>query len=206
MEIVLLERVANLGQMGEVVKVRDGFARNFLLPRGMALRATKENIARFEAERAVIEARNLERKKEAEGAASKIDGVSVIALRSAGETGQLYGSVSSRDIAGLLAEQGVEVARSQIILDQPIKTLGLYTIKISLHGEVTATVTVNVARSQEEAERQARGEDIYASQIDEDDDADLDLEALFDDEAEVDPQEIEGADEDAPAEEEETKA
>lgn len=160
MQVVLLERVEKLGQMGDVVKVKDGFARNFLLPRKKALRATKENIARFEAQRAQLEARNLELRKEAEQVKAKLDGQSFIVLRQAGETGQLYGSVSTRDIAEALTAGGFSTGRNQIALNHPIKTIGLHAVRIVLHPEVSSTVTVNVARSEEEATRQAAGEDL----------------------------------------------
>lgn len=160
MEVILLERVAKLGQMGETVRVRDGYARNFLLPQGKALRANKANLAKFEAERAQLEARNLERKTEAEGVGAKLDGQSLIVVRSAGETGQLYGSVSKRDIADGLTAAGFTVGRSQVELNTPIKTIGLHSVAIALHPEVEVTVTVNVARSEDEAVRQAAGEDL----------------------------------------------
>ncbi|RUT97837.1 50S ribosomal protein L9 [Mesorhizobium sp. USDA-HM6] len=158
MEVILLERISRLGQMGETVKVRDGFARNFLLPQGKALRANEANKKKFEGQRAQLEARNLERKSEASQVAEKLDGKSFIVVRSAGETGQLYGSVSTRDIAELLTAEGFSVNRNQIELNQPIKTIGLSNVAIALHPEVEVTVTLNVARSAEEAERQAKGE------------------------------------------------
>jgi len=160
MQVILLERIARLGQMGDVVRVRDGFARNFLLPQGKALRATKDNAKRFEAERAQLEARNLERKSEAAEVAAKLDGQSFIVVRQAGETGQLYGSVTARDLADTLTAGGFTVGRSQVVLNQPIKTIGLHTVAIALHPEVESKVTVNVARSEDEAQRQARGEDL----------------------------------------------
>lgn len=160
MQVILLERIARLGQMGDVVRVRDGYARNFLLPQGKALRATKENAKRFEAERAQLEARNLERKGEAAAVAAKLDGQSFIVVRQAGETGQLYGSVTARDLADTLTAGGFTVGRSQVVLHQPIKTIGLHTVAIALHPEVESKITVNVARSEDEAERQARGEDL----------------------------------------------
>lgn len=160
MEIILLERVAKLGQMGEIVRVKDGYARNFLLPSGKALRATESNKKRFENERVELEARNLERKNEAESVGSKLEGHSIDVIRSAGETGQLYGSVSARDIAEALAEEGFKVARSQVTMEQPIKAIGLHTVPITLHPEVEVTVTANVARSVDEAARQAAGEDL----------------------------------------------
>jgi large subunit ribosomal protein L9 len=160
MQIILLERIGRLGQMGDVVKVKDGFARNFLLPQGKALRATKENLSRFEKERHQLEARNLELKKEAEGVAVKLKGKSFVVLRQAGDGGQLYGSVSTRDIADLVTAGGFTIARSQVLLDRPIKNLGLHDVRVGLHPEVDVKVIVNVARTEEEAERQARGEDV----------------------------------------------
>ncbi|GJE02089.1 50S ribosomal protein L9 [Methylobacterium isbiliense] len=158
MEVILLERVAKLGQMGETVKVRPGFARNYLLARGKALRATEANKKRFEDQRAQLEARNLERRTEAQGVADKLDGQSFVLIRQSGETGVLYGSVSTRDLAEVLTQNGFTVGRDQFSLNQPIKTLGLHTVPVVLHPEVEVNVTVNVARSPEEAERQARGE------------------------------------------------
>ncbi len=160
MEVILLERVARLGQMGERVRVKDGFARNFLLPRGKALRATVANGKRFETQRAQLEARNLELKSEAETVAETLDGQSFVIIRQAGETGQLYGSVSTRDIAEVITEGGFSAARNQVMLSAPIKTIGLHTLPIQLHPEVEARVTINVARSPQEAERQAKGEEI----------------------------------------------
>jgi len=160
MEVILLERVAKLGQMGEVVRVKNGFARNYLLPKGKALRATKENRDRFEGMKADLEARNAEARGEAEQASKKIDGKSIVVLRQAGETGQLYGSVSSRDIASLLSEDGSAVNRSQIVLNTPIKAIGSYKVPVALRPEVEVIVTVTVARSAEEAERLKRGEDV----------------------------------------------
>ncbi|PLX39226.1 MAG: 50S ribosomal protein L9 [Hyphomicrobiales bacterium] len=160
MKVILLERIARLGQMGDTVKVRPGYARNFLLPQGKALRATAANMARFEEQRAQLEARNLERKQEAEVVAGKLNGESFIVIRQAAETGQLYGSVSTRDIAEGLEAGGFTVARNQVALATPIKTIGLHSVQIILHPEVDATVTVNVARSEDEATRQAHGEDL----------------------------------------------
>ena len=162
MDVILLERVAKLGQMGEVVKVRNGYARNFLLPQGKALRASKENLARFDRERAQLEARNLERRSEAEKVSEKVAGRTIVVIRSAGETGQLYGSVATRDIAEALSEDGLTIERSQVRLDAPIKTIGMHDVALQLHPEVEVTVTVNVARSADEAERQAAGEDLSA--------------------------------------------
>jgi len=160
MEVILLERVSKLGQMGEVVRVRDGYARNFLLPQGKALRATEGNRKRFEKERVQLEARNLERRTEAESVATKLNGQSIIVIRQAGATGQLYGSVSTRDIAESLKSAGFTVERGQIELNHPIKTIGVHAVSVVLHPEVESSITVNVARSEDEAERQARGEDL----------------------------------------------
>jgi large subunit ribosomal protein L9 len=162
MQVVLLERIARLGQMGDVVKVKDGYARNFLLPQGKALRATKENLTRFEADRSQLEARNLEAKKEAEGVSTKLDKKSFVVIRQAGDTGQLYGSVATRDVAEVVSAGGYSIDRRQVRLDKPIKVLGLHPVRIALHPEVMATVTLNVARSTDEAERQARGEDVLS--------------------------------------------
>jgi large subunit ribosomal protein L9 len=158
MEVILLERVAKLGQMGETVKVRSGYARNFLLPRGKALRATEGNKKHFETQRAQLEARNLERRQEAEVVGQKLNGQSFIILRQSGETGVLYGSVSTRDLAEIMTQNGFTVDRNQVVLNQPIKTIGLHAVPVALHPEVEVRVTINVARSPEEAERQARGE------------------------------------------------
>jgi len=176
MDVILLERVAKLGQMGEIVHVKNGYARNFLLPQGKALRATEANKKHFESQKVHLEARNLERKKEADVVAEKLNGQSFIVVRQAGETGQLYGSVSSRDIADLVAEAGFGVARNQVVLDHPIKTIGLHEVVIALHPEVESTVTINVARSADEAERQARGEDLTVRET-------FELEPLEDEEA-----------------------
>ncbi|WP_417684090.1 50S ribosomal protein L9 [Roseibium sp.] len=166
MQVILLERIAKLGQMGDTVRVRDGYARNFLLPQGKALRANKANLAKFEEQRSQLEARNLERKSEAEAVASKLDGETQVMIRSAGETGQLYGSVSKRDIADGLTAAGFTVARSQVELNTPIKTIGLHNVLIALHPEVEVTVVINVARSEDEAVRQAAGEDLTAPEQD----------------------------------------
>ena len=160
MPIILLERIGRLGQMGDVVNVKDGYARNFLLPQKKALRATPENLARFEKDRTQLEARDLELKKEAEAVATKLNGKSFLAIRQAGDTGQLYGSVSSRDISELITAGGFTIDRRQIVLDKPIKTLGLHATRVALHPEVIVQVALNVARSEDEAERQARGEDV----------------------------------------------
>ena len=160
MQVILLERIAKLGQMGDTVRVRDGFARNFLLPKGKALRATATNKERFEHERVHLEARNLERKSEAQAVGEKLEGKSFTAIRQAGETGQLYGSVTTRDIADAIEADGFSVNRTQVDLQQPIKSIGLHTVRIVLHPEVVVSVTLNVARSADEAERQARGESL----------------------------------------------
>ncbi|MGO9418484.1 50S ribosomal protein L9 [Roseiarcus sp.] len=160
MDVILLERIGKLGGMGETVKVKDGYARNFLLPRGKALRATEANKKKFEAQRADLEARNHELKRTANEAAGAVDGATVVIIRQAGETGQLYGSVSARDIAEALTAAGHPVNRSHVAIQQPIKTLGMHAVPIHLHPEVEAKVTVNVARSTEQAERQAKGEDL----------------------------------------------
>ena len=163
MDVILLERIAKLGQMGETVKVRDGYARNFLLPQGKALRANAANKTRFEAQRAVLEARNLERKSEAQQIADQLDGKTFVVVRSAGETGQLYGSVAARDVIAALADNGFTIGRSQVDMNNPVKTIGLHEVPLALHAEVTVTVTFNVARSADEAERQAKGEDLSSA-------------------------------------------
>ena len=160
MQVILLERIGRLGQMGDVVTVKDGYARNFLLPQKKALRATKENMARFESNRTQLEARNLELKKEAEAVAAKLDGMSFRAIRQAGDTGQLYGSVTTRDIVETITSGGFSIDRRQVVLDRPIKTLGIHPTRIALHPEVVVNVSLNVARTEDEAERQARGEDV----------------------------------------------
>ena len=160
MEVILLERVAKLGQMGEVVRVKDGFARNFLLPKGKALRATKDNRTKFESMKTHLETRNLELKGEAEKVAEKLNGQSFVVIRQASETGHLYGSVSPRDLVEILQTGGFAVSRGQIALNTPIKTIGLHKVPVALHPEIEVTVTVNVARSADEAERIARGEDV----------------------------------------------
>ena len=160
MEVILLERVANLGQMGEVVRVKDGFARNFLLPRGKALRATQGNRTRFETMKVELEARNLELKGDAQKVADKLNGQSFTVLRQAAEGGQLYGSVSPRDIAALASDRGFALSRSQIALNAPIKMIGLHKVPVTLHPEVEVTINVTVARNADEAGRIARGEDV----------------------------------------------
>ncbi len=163
MQVILLERVPKLGQMGETVKVRDGYARNFLLPQGKALRANDANKKRFEAERSTLEARNLERKGEAQTVADALAGKTFVIVRSAGETGQLYGSVAARDILEALAAEGFNVGRNQVDLNHPIKAIGLHEVTLHLHSEVEIQISVNVARSAEEAERQAQGESLTSA-------------------------------------------
>jgi len=180
MQVILLERVEKLGQMGDVVKVKDGFARNFLLPRKKALRATKDNVKKFEGQKAQLEARNLAARKEAEAVATKLDKQSFIILRQAGETGMLYGSVSTRDISDAITAGGVTVNREQVVLDKAIKMLGLVDVKVQLHPEVRVSVTLNVARTVEEAERQARGENVLQTEAEQ---ARAEAEAMFDEAA-----------------------
>jgi len=177
MEVILLERVAKLGQMGEVVRVKDGFARNFLLPQGKALRATKDNRTKFEGMKEQLEARNLELKGEADKIAGKLNGKSYVVQRQASETGQLFGSVSARDIAVILSDGGFTVTRNQIVLHAPIKMIGLHTVPVALHPEVEVTVTINVARNADEAERQARGENVTQRREEGDDEAVIAAEA-----------------------------
>lgn len=183
MQVILLERIPTLGQMGDEVRVKDGYARNFLLPQGKALRANKLNREKFESQRVELEARNLERQNEASSINDKLDGNSYVVIRSAGESGQLYGSVSNRDIAAVLDENGFKVARAQVALNQPIKMIGLHDVKIALHPEVESTIVINVARSEDEAERQAKGEDLTGGAFDEVEEAadDIDLSEIFED-------------------------
>ena len=162
MDVILLERVENLGQIGDVVKVKPGFARNFLLPRKKALRANDANKKIFEGQRAELEARNLERRKEAESASNRIDGRQFVVIRQSSEAGALYGSVSARDVAEAAAEGGIKIDRSQVRLDKPMKTLGIFPVRVMLHPEVSAKIEINIARSAEEAERQARGENVLS--------------------------------------------
>jgi large subunit ribosomal protein L9 len=191
MDVILLERVHNLGQIGDVVKVKPGYARNFLLPTRKALRATEANKAKFESQRAQIEAMNLEKRGEAEAVKHKIDGLKVILIRQAGETGQLFGSVNGRDIADAITASGFTVERRQIILDRPIKTLGLHQIRVALHPEVIVGVTANVAKSTEEAEAQEKAGGFVGRG--EEEAADLD-ELLAEVEAAVTPDETPAAD------------
>ena len=181
MQVILLERVAKLGQMGEVVNVKDGYARNFLLPQGKALRANDANRARFEAEKTQLEARNLESRKEAEALAGQVDGTSHVVIRSASDGGALYGSVTARDIAEAATGSGVSVDRKQVVLEAPIKTLGLHTVAVVLHPEVSVSITVNVARSTEEATLQASGKTIQEAAAEEQAAAEFEIAELFDD-------------------------
>jgi large subunit ribosomal protein L9 len=181
MDIILLERVAKLGQMGEVVSVKEGYARNFLLPQGKALRVNAANLARFEAEKAQMEARNLETKKEAEALAAKLDGEKFIVIRSASDAGSLYGSVTTRDAAEAATASGYSVDKKQVVLLGAIKELGLHDVSINLHPEVTATITLNVARSVEEAELQEAGKSIAELAAEEEAAAEFEIQELFDD-------------------------
>jgi large subunit ribosomal protein L9 len=187
MNVILLERVGKLGQMGDVVSVKEGFARNFLLPQGKALRANKANKAVFEAQRADLEKRNDERKTEAGSSAQQIEGQSFVVIRTAGDSGQLYGSVSTRDIAAMVAEAtGAPVTRNNILLPLPIKTIGVHEVMVNLHAEVEVPISLNVARSEDEAERQARGEDVTVEQFDDEEDEDaISPEEVFEDEAQA---------------------
>lgn len=181
MDVILLERVAKLGQMGEVVSVKDGYARNFLLPTGKALRANEANKAKFEAEKAQLEARNLETKKEAEALAATLDGQQFVVIRSASDSGALYGSVSLRDIAEVATAGGFSIDRKQVVLQGAIKELGLHNVTVVLHPEVEATITINVARSNEEAEIQASGKSIQDLAAEEEQAAADEIAELFDD-------------------------
>ncbi|UVC10620.1 50S ribosomal protein L9 [Rhizobium sp. TH2] len=163
MQVILLERVNKLGQMGETVKVKDGYARNYLLPLGKALRANEANNKRYETERVQLEARNLERKSEAQTIADKLEGKSFVVVRSAGETGQMYGSVAARDIADIVSAEGFSIGRNQVDLNTPIKMIGLHNVVIHLHAEVTVTIELNVARSADEAARQSKGESLTSA-------------------------------------------
>lgn len=167
MKVILLERLEGWGSLGDVVTVKDGYARNFLLPRNKALRANNANLKVFEAQRAEIEARNAKAKETAGRAGEKLDGASYVLIRQAGESGQLYGSVSGRDVSDAINAEGGKVERSMVAMDKPIKTIGVHEVKVRLHPEVTVTVTINVARSQDEADRQARGENVISSQFEE---------------------------------------
>lgn len=203
MDVILLERITKLGQMGDTVTVKDGYARNFLLPQGRALRANKSNMAHFESQRAHLEARNLERKAEAEAVSEKLNGNTYVAVRSAGETGQLYGSVAARDIVSILEENGFSVARNQVELRAPIKIIGLHTVIIALHPEVESEVVMNVARSDDEAVRQAAGEDLTSRDAFEVDDGaeedELSIEDIFENPEDADLEAL-GGDDDAEGE------
>ncbi|MDG1281635.1 MAG: 50S ribosomal protein L9 [Pseudorhodobacter sp.] len=180
MQVILLQRVAKLGQMGDVVSVKDGYARNFLLPQGKALRANQSNIASFEARKAQLEADNLETKKEADAVAAKLDGQVFVIIRSASDAGALYGSVTTRDAADAATAAGYTVDRGQVTLDRPIKDLGLHTVSVVLHPEVTAKITINVARSAEEAELQAAGKSIQELAAEAEAAADFEVAEMFD--------------------------
>ncbi len=192
MEIILLERVAKLGQMGEVVKVKDGYARNYLLPQGKALRANEANIKRFETEKAQLEARNLDTRKEAEALAGKLDGKQFVVIRSASDSGALYGSVTTRDAADAATTAGFSIDKKQVALDRPIKELGLHSVTITLHPEVVVKISLNVARSTEEADLQAQGKSIQDLAAEEDAQAEFEISELFDDIGTAVPDEEEG--------------
>ncbi len=181
MQVILLERVAKLGQMGDVVDVKPGYARNFLLPQGKALTASKANIASFEAQKAQLEARNLETRKEAEALAERLDGQQFVVIRQASDGGALYGSVSTRDVADAASEAGFSLDRRQVLIEKPIKELGLHKIMVRLHPEVEAGITLNVARSNEEAELQASGKSIQELAAEEEAQAEFEIAELFDD-------------------------
>jgi len=210
MDIILLERIEKLGQMGDVVKVKGGFARNYLLPQKKALRATKENLAFFETQRQHLEAENLKHRDEAQKVADKLNGLKVVVIRSAGEGGQLYGSVNARDIAAAVTEAGFSITRSQVVLERPVKSLGLFDLRVRLHPEVSAVITANVARSADEATEQQRlGHAIIASEVEEREDerARAEAEAMFEPEAaETAAAELAEADEASPAEESESES
>lgn len=202
MEIILLERVRKLGQIGDTVTVKDGYARNFLLPQKKALRSNKANRAFFETQRVEIETRNLEAKSEAEAVAVKLEGVSAVLIRQAGESGNLYGSVSARDIAVALGEQDLKIDRAQVILDHAIKVLGIYSIELKLHAEVFTKIEINVARSAEEAEMQAQGLDAKAAE----EDLDVSVEDYFENEEDSEAAIAADSEEEAEAEAEEVVA
>ncbi len=196
MQIILMERVAKLGQMGDVVTVKEGYARNFLIPTGKAMRASEQNIKMFDAQKAQLEARNLETKKEAEDMASRLDGESFIVIRSASDAGALYGSVTTRDAAEAATEAGFTVDKKQVVLQAPIKDLGLHNVTVQMHPEVEATVTLNVARSPEEAELQASGKSIQELAAEEEAAAEFEIQELFDD---IGAAQLDDMDDDAPA-------
>jgi large subunit ribosomal protein L9 len=208
MEVILLERIGKLGQMGDVVRVKDGFARNFLLPRGKALRATAENKSRFESMKGELQTRNLELKGQADKVADALNGKTVVVLRQASESGQLFGSVSTRDIADLLKAEGAEINRSQVALNAPIKTIGQHKVPLALHPEVESTITVIVARSAQESERIARGEDVTVPRSEAEEEAAAALEtaeAFFEPEAAAALREREQPEGEASAEAEDAK-
>ena len=180
MDVILLERVAKLGQMGDIVAVKDGYARNFLLPQGKALRANEANKAKFDADKAQLEARNLETKKEAEALGDRLNGEKFIVIRSASDSGALYGSVTPRDIAEVASEGGFSVDKKQVVLNGPIKDLGLHDVNVVLHPEVTVSITINVARSTEEAELQASGKSIQELAAEAEAEAENEIAELFD--------------------------
>lgn len=196
MEVILLERIARLGQLGDTVRVRDGYARNYLLPTGRALRANDANRARFEAQKAQLVARNEERKSEAQSIAEQLNGKRFVIVRSAGETGQLYGSVSARDIAELVRAEGYAINRNAVELNLPIKAIGLHTVAIVLHPEVESRIELNIARSQDEAERQARGETLTSA------------DAIYgrDEDEDLADEDAEGEEDEAEAESDDTRA
>ncbi|NRB02197.1 MAG: 50S ribosomal protein L9 [Rhodobacteraceae bacterium] len=207
MQVILLERVAKLGQMGDVVDVKPGYARNYLLLQGKALTASKENIANFETQKAQLEARNLETRKEAEALGEKLDGQQFVVIRQASDAGSLYGSVTTRDAADVATEAGFSVDRKQVVIISPIKELGLHDVDVVLHPEVTVSIALNVARSEEEAELQASGKSIQELAAEEEAQAEFEIQELFDDigAAQLDELEDTAAPaEDAPAEGEET--
>jgi large subunit ribosomal protein L9 len=187
MEVILLERIAKLGQMGDVVRVKDGYARNFLLPGGKALRATKDNRVKFENMKSQLEARNLGLKSDADKVGQKLDGKGFVVLRQASDTGQLYGSVTARDLAAVIGEGGFTVNRSQIVLNMPIKMIGLHKVPIALHPDVEVTVAVSVARNDEEAERISRGEDVISPREEPEEPAEFAAEDFFEPEAAPQP-------------------
>lgn len=197
MQVILLQRIGRLGQMGDIVTVKDGYARNYLLPQKMALRATEANKQHFESQRAQLEADNLAQKSEADAVAGKLENQSFVAIRTAGDTGQLYGSVSTRDIAEIVTAGGFTISRTQVILDRPIKALGLHETKIILHPEVIVPIVLNVARSEDEAERQAKGEDVTMVR-----DEEIELETFDPDAEDADAAPEGDAGDEAPAEEE----
>lgn len=182
MKIVLLERINKLGQMGDIVDVRSGYARNFLLPQKKALRATKDNIDYFKEQKSILEAKNLENKKEAEGAKTKLDGKSFILIRSASDTGALYGSVSSKDINEIVTADGIEISKNQINLEKPIKELGIYKVSVRLHSEISSEILINVARSVDEAKLQETGKKVYNTDFSENAEKETVIKNMFEDE------------------------